>query len=58
MRPKDWADHEADRLHEAIIELGDDYDQAVDEIAKSLRKAARDFHEDRVTGPVGEHPEV
>ena len=58
MRPKDWADHEADRLYDVICEIIDDDMALTEMIASSLRKAARDFHEERVTGPIGEHPDL
>lgn len=51
MRRKDWADDEAARLFDMVRDAVDDY-RITDEIAKSLRKAAQDFHDEPVTGPV------
>ena len=55
MRRKDWADHEADRFHDMLLD-GLEYEEVIEEIAKSLRKAAAEFKDEPVTGPVGEFP--
>jgi hypothetical protein len=55
MRRKDWADDEAERLAD-LMRDNDDYYLLVEEIGKSLRKAAKDFGDHPVTGDVGEHP--
>jgi len=57
MRPKDWADHEADRLVDLMRDGADD-ERMTDEIGKSLRKAAKDFHGVRMTGEIGKEPKL
>lgn len=57
LRPKDWADNEADRLVD-LLRDGSDDEELTNAIAQSLRKAAKDLHGARVTGQVGNHPEV
>lgn len=57
MRKKDWADDEAERLYYRFVK-DEDAETIIDEIAKSLRKAAKDLNAERVTGPVGDFPEL
>lgn len=56
MRRKDWADDEAERLFDLVRGAIDD-NSVIEEISKSLRKAARDLRDERITGPVGDHPD-
>jgi hypothetical protein len=57
MRRKDWADDEAERLFDLVRDAIDD-ELIVEEISKSLRKAAKDFKGVPVTGDVGDHPQL
>lgn len=57
MRKKDWADEEADRFMDMLLDK-DNYSEICEAFAKSLRKAARDFGSVPVVGPVGELPHL
>lgn len=56
MRRIDWADREAERLFDLVRECVHDDETIIEEIGKSLRKAAKTHLEEPVTGPVGAHP--